>query len=218
MKKDKDKICVMIVDDHRVLAESLSTLLGSEPGIRVCGNAANLAEADALLSAKNPDVILLDLNLGENESGFTLLEKVKATRPEIRVVVVSTYDGETFRGHAALLGADDYVPKGSAASEIVAAIRHAVSSDPVRPGGESFAKTALQRHRCELFAALSPSEKRTLNLLVSGLSQKEIGARMGISASTVGTYVQRARDKFNARSLAHLISIVEVLASKEDCR
>ncbi len=210
-----EKLKVMIVDDHRVLAESLSALLGAEPGIRICGTAGNLAEAESVFARTKPDVILLDLNLGENESGFSLLEKVKAANPGVRVIIVSTYDGETFRSHASQLGADDYVAKGAAASEIIAAIRHAASSDSARPGAYAPAGASDARRRA-LYEGLSPSERKTLLLLTEGYSQKEIAHQMGVSASTVATYVQRSREKFGARSLVHLISIAEtVVPAKE---
>lgn len=208
MKETSGKIRVMLVDDHRVLTESLAALLKAEGDLHVCGVAGNLAEAEAVFKKARPDVVLLDLNLGADESGFTFLQKVKASALMVRVVIVSTFDGETFRSHARSLGADDYVAKGASTAEIVAAIRGAVRRNPVRPGGTAASADGAEGRR-RIFEGLSDSERKVVKYLTEGLSQKEIAAEMDVSASTVGTYVQRARDKFGARSLAHLVSIVE---------
>ena len=209
MKYTQEKLRVMLVDDHRVLNEGMTTLLNATGDMRVCGTAGNLEEAFAVFKKANPDVVLLDLNLGANQSGFTFLEKIKPTSPRVRVIVVSTFDDETFRGHARLLGADDYIAKGASFNEIVSAIRHVVRADPVRPGAAMPSQTSVQERRSALFNSLSGNEKRVVELLLEGRSQKEIGAEIGITPSTVGTYVQRARDKFGAKSVAHLVSIIE---------
>lgn len=214
MKDDFDKIRVMLVDDHRVLTESLEVLLKASGDISVCGSAANLAEAFEMFSKKRPDVVLLDLNLGANESGFTFLTKAKAEEPETRVVILSTLEGDTFRSHARSLGADDYVAKGSTTAEIVAAIRAVYRRDSARPGGVS-APAAAQAGRNAVYNHLSSSERRVLEYLTAGLSQKEIAVRTNVSASTVGTYVQRMREKFGARSVAHLVSMAETVIVAE---
>lgn len=209
------KLNVMVVDDHRVLTESLSVFLNATPDMRVCAVAENLTNAFAAVEKSSPDVILLDIDLGGGESGFTLLEKVKATRPGVRVVMVSTFDGEMYRRMAQVMGADDYIAKGASISEIVDAIRNSMRRDAARPVGSMVVSQSRKEAMEKIFGSLSENERRVVRMLGSGLSQKEIAASIGITASTVGTYVQRARDKFGARSVPHLVSIVEGIISEQ---
>ena len=123
-------IKLLVADDHEVVRSGIGTLLeGSE--VEIVGLAGNVVETVTLTSSMKPDVVLLDVRLGE-EDGLTALEQIRTAEPNVAVVMMSTYDNPTYVARAIALGATDYILKDSSRIEVLEAIQRATAKPAVR--------------------------------------------------------------------------------------
>jgi len=185
-------IRVAVVDDHPLVREGTAALLAAMPGLEMVGTAGTLEEAAELLASARPDVVVLDIRLGQ-ESGLRLLGGASgADGPAI--VVVTSYDYPQYVEAALRLGAAGYVLKTAPVAELVEAIRRAAA------GGMAFGS----RPRGGLVASLSARELDVVRLVVDGRSNDEIGAALGIGAKTVESHLRRLFERFGLASRTEL--------------
>lgn len=184
---------LLLIDDHTVMREGLRALLEGA-GHQVVGEADSPTPAIALLGALQPDVVLLDLNLGER-SGLEVLAEVQRRRLPTRVVVLTMSSQPRHVAEAMRLGAAGYVLKGADSSRLLAAI------DAVAQGrrylGEDEAELALQGLTAPAAGlhTLSPRERQILLRVARGASSAAIGAELHLSPKTVDTYRSRLMAK-----------------------
>jgi DNA-binding NarL/FixJ family response regulator len=183
-------IRVAIVDDHPVLREGTAGLLASQPGLAVVATAGSLDEASAALDPGTVDVVLLDIRLG-TDSGLRLLSETPAGRRPA-VVVLTAYDYPQYAEAALRLGAAGFVLKTAPVAELVDAIRRA------HAGGLAF---AMRPHTTE---GLTARELDVVRLVVDGLSNDEIGVRLGIGAKTVESHLRRMFERLGIGSRTEL--------------
>lgn len=186
-------IRVAIVDDHPALREGVAALLERESDLRVVALAGSLADAAPLLDRPGaPDVVVLDIRLG-GDRGLDLLamRPVGATRPA--VIVWTAWDLPQYATWSFRAGAAGFVPKTAPTSELVGAIRR------VAAGGSWFTIHPDPAHR-----DLSPREREVVEALVDGLSNDEIGARLGISTRAVEAHLTRLYERFAVQSRTEL--------------
>ncbi len=194
---------LLLVDDHQCLALGLARLLDDEDDLNVVGIAGCLSDAEKELRLKNPDLVVLDIQLKGEESGFSFVTRAKALMPQVKVIVFSTFDSKVHRRWAEELGVEGYVAKGDDIGVLKAAIRQVMTCpEGIRTDGGTGCGEA------GLWKGLSLNEERVISGLANGMSQKELAAAIGITPSTVATYVQRAKEKFGAKSLVQLIAAV----------
>lgn len=190
MTKTK-KIRLLIADDHEVVRSGLRSLVaGTE--IEVVGEATTGEEAVRLALSENPHVVILDIRMPDGD-GLASLTRIKAEKPELAVVLLSTYDNPTYISRACALGAQGYLLKGLTRDELLSAIRS------VAGGGEAWSRDDVRRMaankapiRIEALGdvPLTARESEVLRQLAYGLTNKEIGQALGISYETVKEHVQ----------------------------
>ncbi len=129
---------VMIADDHAVLRAGLRLLLSSYPQFEVIGEAEDGIEAIASAQALKPDILLLDIAM-PNMRGIEAILEIKRQNPEIKILVLSMHDRDSYVQQALKNGADGYILKKSAAAELVAALNHVNA-------GELYLSPAISRH------------------------------------------------------------------------
>jgi len=199
-------IDILVVDDHQVVREGLKRILGEAEGCRVSAEAGNVADALAWLRKRPFDLMLLDISLPER-TGLELLKMVKQELPRLPVLVLSAYREDHYAVRALKDGADGYLNKESASDSLIAAIRKVTS------GGKYLTPALAERIALELGSrdddhplheALSEREMQISKLIARGVSLKEIGEQLHISAKTVTTYRARILDKMNMTSNAEL--------------
>ncbi|HEX4128824.1 MAG TPA: response regulator transcription factor [Pirellulales bacterium] len=191
-------IRLVVVDDHQVVRSGIASLL-KETEIEVVAEAATPAEAVAKTREHRPDVVLLDIRLREGD-GLSVLEEIHREMPDMRVVMLSTYDNPTYVARAHTLGASDYLLKGSSRDRIVGAIRAVAAGDAPSEFGEMrrVAGTMATRHvEPDGEVALTQRETQVLRHLALGLSNKEIGQSLSISVETVKEHVQHLLRKMH---------------------
>ncbi|HEV8689863.1 MAG TPA: response regulator transcription factor [Ideonella sp.] len=194
-----------LIDDHALVRDGLRAMLEGA-GHVVVGEASEPTPALADLSRLTPDVVLLDLSLGER-SGFEVLEELHRRKLGLRVIVLSMSSQPRHVAEALRLGALGYVLKGSPSAELLEAIE-AVSQGR-RHLGASEAELALrgltEGGSSNSAEALSPRERQVLVMVARGASSTAIGEQLHLSPKTVDTYRSRLMAKLNLADVPALV-------------
>lgn len=184
-------IKLLIADDHEVIRTGLASLLAGS-NVEIVAQAANGKEAVRLAEQHRPDVILLDIRMPDGD-GLATLEKLRAKVPEVRVVMLSTYDNPTYIARAVALGASDYVLKGSSREDLITTIEAAAAGESPSRAGELRRVAGAMKIRQVIDdddVPLTQRETQVLRHVALGLSNKEIGRSLEISVETVKEHVQ----------------------------
>lgn len=199
-----EKIKVLLVDDHVVVRNGLSLMLGSSPDIEVAGEASTADEARTMVQANEYDVVLMDIGLPD-KNGLELLKLVKADKPTLAVLMFSMYAEEIYAVRALKLGAAGYLTKNSPVDVVLAAVRKAASGGKyVSPALTEQLAGMVGRPHMQSHHALSNRELEVLRLIAGGESLISIGQRLHLSPSTVTTYRSRILEKMGLGSNAEL--------------
>jgi DNA-binding NarL/FixJ family response regulator len=177
----------MVVDDHAVVREGLSKLLGAVPDIDVVAAASGGEEVAALIQSAVPDVILMDLSMPDVD-GVEATRRALAIRPQAKVVMLTSFSDPEHVNAALDAGAVGYVLKDAAPEEIVQAVKAAGRGEaPFSPRAAS----ALLQRRAQKRPAddLTPRERQVLALVGQGLPNKQISRKLGIKEKTVKAHL-----------------------------
>lgn len=182
---------VAVVDDHAIVRGGLVALLSARPGIQVAGEAGTASEAVALIdrlvtTEEGVDVVLMDLNLGTGEGGVAATRTILARHPDVRVVVLTTFDADADILDALAAGASGYMLKDSPVEELVAAIERA---EPTSPALSSSVQARVVARAIRPDDQLSPRELEILAALAQGASNRQLAKELFISESTVKTHL-----------------------------
>jgi DNA-binding NarL/FixJ family response regulator len=185
--KSAPVIRVLIVDDHALVRRGLEQLIASTPDLEIVGAAADGEEAVRLAAERTPDVILMDLSMPALD-GIEATRRITESRPEVHVVVLTSFDDKRRILDALAAGATGYLLKDAEPDEVLAAIRTAVvGGSPLDPRA---ARVLVDARREQSPArALSPREEEVLRLLATGLANKQIARRLGITERTVKAHL-----------------------------
>lgn len=204
-------IRVLLVDDHRLLTDALSGLLSREPDIEVCGIAGSVEEARA--AARNPmDVVLMDYMLPDG-TGAEATRDIKRRWPSAKVVLLTGLGDDETMLDAVDAGADGYMTKDRAGSEVVAAVRAAHAGEMLLPRAVAYElaqRVAATRQQAETHIDvhnLTPRELEVLRALVEGRSSREICAELYISPNTLRTHVQNLLNKLRVHSKLEAVAV-----------
>jgi two-component system, NarL family, response regulator len=178
------KISVMVVDDHPLVRVGIAAIVNARPDMTVVAQTGTGEEALELFRRHQPDVTLMDLRLAGRMGGVEVIAAIRATRPEARFIVVTTYDGDEDIHRALEAGAQGYIIKGMPYQTLVEAVQRVHAGKRFLP--PPVAKTLASRMPD---SDLSPREMEVLRLLVSGKSNKEIAQVLDITEATVKSHV-----------------------------
>lgn len=186
-------IRLLICDDQEVVREGLRAILGNVPGIEVVGAVANGAEAVEAVPELKPDVALMDLNM-PIKNGIQATREIVASHPDVKILVLTTYDSEEWVVDAIRAGAAGYMLKDAPRDHLVAAIKGtALGKTHVDPSvaGDLFAMVASAEGGPSSTVAdhLSDRELDVLRMLGRGLTNGEIADQLFLSEGTVRNYV-----------------------------
>jgi two-component system response regulator DevR len=203
-----DAIRILIVDDHAVVRIGLKTVLANATGFRVVGEAGTVNDAITLAVQARPDVVLMDVRLPDG-SGVEACRRIKADNPDIRVVMLTSYQDEEAIVGSVMAGASGYLLKQADAERLIQAIRDAAagdsSLDPRAAGTllSQFRELSAKQAEAEL-AGLTDRERRMLALIAEGYTNRAIGEVLHLSEKTVRNHVSQLLRKlgFQRRSQA----------------
>ncbi|AZM53988.1 DNA-binding response regulator [Streptomyces sp. WAC 01529] len=199
---------LLVCDDHVVVRAGLLALLGSAPDIEVVGEAGTGEEAVALAAKLTPDVVLMDLQLGEGIDGVEATHRIASPSPESppHVLVLTTYDTDADITRAIEAGATGYLLKAERPEELFSAIQAAAQgrtalSPPV-------ASRVMARMRAPR-PTLTDRERDILGQLSQGLGNREIARALFISEATVKTHLGRIYDKLGVDTRAGAVAVAK---------
>lgn len=207
------RIRVFLLDDHEVVRRGLRGLFESEAGFEVVGESGSAKDAEARIPALRPDVAILDGRLPDG-SGVDVCRQVRSVDPSIRVIILTSYDDDEALFASIMAGAAGYLLKQIIGNDLLDTVRKVASGqsllDPavtqrvlerLRDGGDS--------EPAEL-RSLTPQERRILELVTEGLTNRQIGEQLFLAEKTVKNYVTSILSKLGMQRRTQ----AAVLASK----
>jgi DNA-binding NarL/FixJ family response regulator len=198
-------IRVLLVDDHPMVRAGLQVLLAPLPGLTVVAACATAAEAYAAVAAHQPEVVLLDLNLPD-ENGAQVCARLLATYPALKVIALTTLNEKSYVLHLMQQGAAGYVLKNASPEELAEAIAR------VHAGKKYFSEEVqeLLLHPTPPSPSrplLTRREQEILGLIAQGLTSQAIAERLFLSPLTVETHRRNLLAKFEVSNTAALIRL-----------
>ncbi|HEY7942950.1 MAG TPA: response regulator transcription factor [Casimicrobiaceae bacterium] len=207
-----DLIRVVLADDHAVVRAGLKAVLGAARDIDVVGEAANGKEAIALVERLHPDVVVMDLTMGEMD-GMAATKALAVTENAPRVLVLTMHAEEEYLVPLLEAGASGYLVKSVADRELVDAVRTVAHGELyVRPAAARVLARGLRKKdeyaddRAR-FEKLTDRERDVLRLIAAGYTAPEIGEKLFISPKTVDTYKQRINEKLGLQHRADYVRL-----------
>ena len=185
------KIGVFLLDDHEVVRRGVRDLLESEPDITVIGEAGTAASALARIPALRPDVAVLDVRLPDGD-GVSVCREIRSRMPEVACLMLTSFTDDDALFDAIMAGAAGYVLKQIRGTDLVGAVRTVASGqsmlDP-RAASQVMERLRSDARHPDPLAGLSGQERRILELIGEGLTNRQIGERMFLAEKTVKNYV-----------------------------
>ncbi|WP_433424221.1 response regulator [Microtetraspora malaysiensis] len=177
---------LFLVDDHPVVRAGLAALLGGEDDMEIVGAAADGGEALRGIAARKPDVVLMDLQLGDGVDGVEVTRRIRELPSPPRVLVLTTYESDADIMRAVDAGATGYLLKACPPEELFQAIRAAARGETVLSAKVA---TRMMNRMRDPGSALSAREVEILELLAGGAGNREIARRLFITEATVKTHL-----------------------------
>lgn len=195
------RIRVLCVDDHRLVREGLTLIIAREPDMEIAGTAATGDGALAAFRETQPDVTLMDLQLGST-SGVDAIRAIRAEAPDARIIVVTMYHGDEDIYRAMQAGATTYLVKETLADDLVRVIREVYSG--LRPLSDEVRESLRLR---ALHPTLTSREVEVLALIAQGRRNREVAAVLRISEETVRVHVKNVFHKLDVTDRTEAVSI-----------
>jgi DNA-binding NarL/FixJ family response regulator len=208
--KDSRRIRVLVADDHFVVRMGLLGVVNSEPDMEVVAEAADGNQAVEMFDKVNPDLVLMDLRMPVKD-GIAATSEICSKHADARILMLSTYDGDTDIHRAVQAGAQGYVLKNSTGEELIPALRAVAGGAKWIPR-----EVATRLASRKLFEELTPRELQVLGQMARGLANKEIGDVLKISTHTVKDHLKsilgklRVADRTEAVTVAIQRGIIQV--------
>ena len=211
-------IRILVVEDHKIVRESLRSILEKEPDFEVVAEAENGSEAIARAAEFQVDLVLMDLTLPDI-NGMEATRRIVAELPEVRVIALTMHSDKRFITESLKAGAKGYLVKGSETSELLEAIRTVANGDPYLSRSLRGAVTndfnAFPEESSSGTSPLTQREREVLSKIIEGESTKEIAFSFGVCTNTIGNQRRLILKKLKLRNIAELTryAIREGLAS-----
>lgn len=204
-----DKLRVLIAEDHQTVREGVKLLVNAQPDMEVIGEAGDGEDAVRQAAAIVPDILVMDISM-PNMNGLKATKRLRSVMPEMRILILTRHTDDGYLQQLLAAGANGYVLKQSAPTELVTAIRTIA-------GGNAYLDPSLTRRvvggyvgratslRGESKGELSDREAEVLRLIAFGYSNKEIGARLDLSIKTIEAHKSNAMRKLGITSRIDIV-------------
>ena len=225
LKKNQDqhnenKTQILIVDDHPVVRDGLTTIINHEPDMNVCGEADDACQALKTITELKPDVVVVDISL-KNSDGIDLTKSITTVHPKLSVIILSVHDESVYAERALLAGAQGYLMKDVVSENIIKAIRTVLS-------GEIYVSNTISKKFLHQIASdnagttktpiesLSDREFEIFRLIGEGYKASQIAEQLHLSTKTIETYRSRMKDKLNLSNATELLQYAIKWAKSQD--
>ena len=201
---------ILIVDDHQIMCDGLRLLLEKDPGAEVVGACGDCTTAFQMAGELRPDLVLMDVDLPDG-NGIVLTRRIRENFPEVKILVLTSRLEPNLVIEAIEAGANGYLVKTNASTELIDAVRTVLAGGIHLSGGTSIAQAPGAPPSADTDAAnrirqiLPAREAQVLTLLIKGLRNKEIATELTLGVKTVETYRGRLMKRFGCTSPAELV-------------
>jgi DNA-binding NarL/FixJ family response regulator len=203
------KKTVLVVDDHPLMRQGLALLINQQQDMQVCGEAEEAQAAMQSIAQLRPDIMILDISLN-GPDGIELLKNIRATDPDLPVLVLSMHDEAIYAERALRARANGYIMKQEATEKVLVAVRRILSGEVYL--SERMSNKMLQQYIGgapnmiqSRIASLSDRELEVFRRIGEGRGTREIAEELHLSVKTVETYQAHIKDKLALRSGRELI-------------
>lgn len=200
---------ILIVDDHPLFREGLHQLIDREPGLSVCGEAADLPEALRMVEGTKPDLVIVDISLG-GQSGIDLIKSLKANDAELLILVVSMHDESLYTERALRAGAMGYVMKHEPPKTVKTAIHRVLAGEMYL--SERMATTLVKKlmHGASeplesSVSQLSDRELEVFRQLGHGKGTRQIAKELDLTIPTINSFRARIKEKLGLKNSSELL-------------
>jgi DNA-binding NarL/FixJ family response regulator len=185
------QIKVFLLDDHEIVRRGVKEVLEAEPGITVVGEAGTASSALARIPALKPDVAVLDVRLPDGD-GVSVCRDIRSKMPQVACLMLTSYGDDEALFDAIMAGAAGYVLKQIHGTDLAGAVRTVASGESMldpEAASRVMKRMREQATRSDPLAGLTDQERRILELISEGLTNRQIGERMFLAEKTVKNYV-----------------------------
>jgi DNA-binding NarL/FixJ family response regulator len=184
-------IKVFLLDDHEIVRRGVKDMLEAEPDITVVGEAGTAASALARIPALRPDVAVLDVRLPDGD-GVTVCREIRSRMPEVACLMLTSFGDDEALFDAIMAGAAGYVLKQIRGTDLVGAVRTVASGESMldpEAASKVMARMREQANKTDPLAGLTAQERKILELIGEGMTNRQIGEHMFLAEKTVKNYV-----------------------------
>jgi len=208
---------VFLLDDHEVVRRGLRELLESEDDLEVVGEAGTAEEALGRIPATRPDIAVLDVRLTDGD-GVTVCRDIRSRHPEIHCLMLTSFADDEALFSAIMAGASGYILKQVRGGDLVDAIRRVAAGESLLD--PAVTTRVLDRLRAkpgdDALAGLTDQERRILDLIAEGLTNRQIGEQMYLAEKTVKNYVSNVLAKLGMSRRSEAAAFAARLAERRD--
>ena len=217
-ENDAGTIRVFLLDDHEIVRRGLADLLAIESDLEVVGEAGNMADALIRIPAVRPSVAVLDVRLPDG-SGVEVCREIRSQLPEVRCLMLTSYADDEALFNAIMAGASGYVLKEIRGTDLVNAIRQVAAGKSLLDPGAT--QRVLERIRAgekhdTRLDKLSDQEKRILDLIGEGMTNRQIGETMHLAEKTVKNYVSSLLAKLDMERRTQAAALSARMHAEQD--
>ena len=209
------KIKVLIADDQTILAEGIKSVLETDPALEVVGIASDGFEALSMTMEKTPDVVLMDIRM-PNMNGVVATKRIKLERPDVKVVVLTTFDDSDYILNAINNGANGYLLKDIGSTALIDAVKNAYEGDTILPMKVAkriadAARTVSSDREIRLKRAfrLSDREVEIALMVYEGFTNRQISSALHISEGTARNYISAIYEKLQCENRAEAVRAIK---------
>ncbi|MBQ7913344.1 MAG: response regulator transcription factor [Clostridia bacterium] len=210
-----EKIKVLVVDDQAELAEEIAQILKTDEGLEVVGTAADGFDALEKTALKHPDVVLLDIRM-PNMNGVVATQRIKADYPQVKVLILTTFDDSDYILNAINNGASGYLLKDIGGDALIDAVKNAHAGDTILPAKiarriADAAKHVAADREIRLMRAFNLSEREIeiALMMYEGFTNRQISAALKLSEGTTRNYVSAIYIKTKCENRAQAIAAIK---------
>jgi two-component system response regulator DevR len=209
---------IVVVDDHEIVRQGLKALLESEDDFEVVGEAGSVSEAVRRVGYESPDVVVMDVRLPDG-SGVEACREIRSRWPSVKVLMLTSYADEEALMSAIVAGASGYVLKRIDSHDLVSNIRKVADGQSLLDGEMTdrlFRKLRGDEPDDPLLARLTPQERKILDHIAEGLTNREISEQMFLAEKTVKNYVSNLLAKLEMSRRSEAAAYAARLAARRD--
>jgi two-component system, NarL family, response regulator NreC len=201
----REKIHILLVDDHAVVRQGFKMILAAQPDMEIVGEAGNGREALDLAGQLQPDVIVMDVAMPEL-NGIEATRRVADVSPRTRVLALSMHKDSVYVREILRAGARGYLLKDSISSDLLAAVRAIARGEGyLSPGVSDAVLNDYRRHVTDPIDLLTSREREVLQMIAEGKTNKDIATVLNLSVYTVDAHRGRIMEKLNVHSVTDLV-------------